>query len=151
MNKQKIMTWALPALLMSGVFFELMPGSVTYYAADASKIPDGVWTFFTPPTESMAASCLVLAGIVTMASMVLALVAACFKKQGLYKVTAWCSLGGGALAAVPYMTATAEEVLQPNVVVLLILMVCWLLALALDKKKDVQEKAEPKGRRLKNK
>lgn len=148
MNTQKIMKWALPALLMSGLFFEIMPGSVSYHAKNVVTIPEKAWSFFAPPTEGMAASCLIFAGVATAIAMVLALVALCFKKKDLYKLTGWCSLAAGAFAAVPYMVATEEELLQPNVVVLLILMACWLLAMALDKKKDENEKAEPKGRRL---
>lgn len=148
MNKQKIMKWALPALLMSALTFEMMPGSVSYHAKGIVVIPEAAWSFFAPPTEGMAASCLILAGTATIIAMVLALVALCFKKKDLYKLTGWCSLAAGAFAAVPYMVATEEELLQPNVVVLLLLMASWLLAMALDKKKDTEEKAAPKGRRL---
>ena len=148
MKKQRIMKWALPALLMSGLVFELMPGSVGYYAKGVATIPEAAWSFFSPPVEGMAASCLMLAGVATIAAMVLALVALCFKKGDLYKLTAWCSLAAGSLTAIPYIVATEEELLQPNVVVLLILVTCWLLAMALDKKKDAPEKAESKGRRL---
>ena len=148
MNKQKIMKWALPALLLSALTFELMPGSVAYHAKDVATVPEAAWNFFSLPVEGMAASCLMLAGAATIIAMVLALVALCFKKNDLNKLIGWCSLAAGALASVPYMVATEEELLQPNVVVLLILMACWLLAVALDKKKDAEEKAEPKGRRL---
>ncbi len=148
MNKQKIMKWALPALLMSGFFFEIMPGSVTYYAKEAVTIPEAAWNFFTSPVQGMAASCLILAGVATIIAMVLALVALCFKKNDLYKLIGWCSLAAGAFAAVPYMVATEEELLQPNVVVLLILMACWLLAMALDKKKEASGEEKMTGRRL---
>ena len=147
MNKQKFMKWALPALLMSGVVFEFMPGSVQYYAKDLVADPEAAWNFFSPPVQSTAASCLGAAGVVTLAAMVLALVAACSKKHGLYKLIAWCCLGGGALAAVPYITAADGELLQPNVVVLLILVVSWLLSLALDKQ-GAQDQAATEGRRL---
>ncbi len=149
MNKQKVMKWVLPALLMSALTFELMPGSVNYYAKGVATLPETAWNFFNLPTQDMAASCLILAGTVTLIAMVLALVALCFKKKDMYKLISWCSLAAGSLAAVPYIVATAEELLQPNVVVLLILVAAWLLALALDKGKDAVEKAEPKNRRLK--
>lgn len=148
MNKQRIMKWALPALLMSALFFELMPGSVQYYAKDVAVIPEGTWNFFAVPVEGTAASCLPIAGIATLVAVILAVVALCFKKNNLYRLTGWCAVAAGAFAAVPYMVATEEELMQPNVVVLLLLVVCWLLAMALDKKKDAPEKAEPKGRRL---
>ena len=38
MNKQKILKWSLPALVMSAMTFELLPGSVIYYAKDMSAI-----------------------------------------------------------------------------------------------------------------
>lgn len=147
MNKQKIMKWALPALLMSCLTFEIMPGSVNYYAKGAATIPEGAWSFFSLPIEGMAASCLMLAGVVTVIAMVLALAALCFKKDKLYKTISWCSLAASAFAAVPYMVATEEELLQPNVVVLLILVVSWLLAMALDKK-NTQAEAKKPARRL---
>lgn len=148
MNKQKIMKWALPALLMSAMTFEIMPGSVQYYAKDPAKALEGAWTFFTPPVEGMAGSCLPLAGVVTFAAMVLALVAACFKKGNLYKTVGWCCLGGGALSAMPYIQPVADAVVQPNVAVMLILLVCWLLAMHMDKKKAEMEGEEITGRRL---
>jgi di/tricarboxylate transporter len=127
MNKQKIMKWALPALLMSAMTFEIMPGSVQYYTKNSAMAPEGTWTFFAPPVEGMAGSCLTLAGVVTFVAMVLALVAACFKKANLYKTVGWCCLGGGALSAMPYIQPVADAVVQPNVAVMLILLVCWLL------------------------
>lgn len=148
MKKTNWMKWALPALLMSAVTFEMLPGSVQYYAKDFVAAPEAAWNFFSPPVQSTAASCLSVAGVVTLVALVLALVSACFQKR-LYQVTGWCALAAATLAAVPYMTATEEELLQPNVVVLLVLMASWLLALALDKKKDAQDQPESKGRRLK--
>ena len=147
MNKQKVMKWALPALLMSALTFELMPGSVNYYAKGVATLPETAWNFFNLPTQDMAASCLILAGTVTLIAMVLALVALCFKKKDMYKLISWCSLAAGSLAAVPYIVATAEELLQPNVVVLLILVAAWLLALALSKKNE-QKNDLPQSKHL---
>jgi hypothetical protein len=59
-----------------------------------------------------------------------------------------CSLGAGALAAAPYLTNTADVFVQPNVVVLLLLLACWLIAMSLDKKKDAEEGKKPQGKRL---
>ena len=147
MNKQKIMKWALPALLMSALTFELMPGSVNYFAKGVATLPETAWNFFQLPTEGMAASCLTLAGAVTFLAMVLALVALCFKKKNMYKLISWCSLGAGSLASIPYLTGTAEELLQPNVVILLILVAAWLLALALSKKNE-QKNDLPQSKHL---
>lgn len=148
MNKQKIMKWALPALLMSAMTFELMPGSVGYYAKDMVTAPEGgAWNFFNTPVEGMVGSCLILCGIVTFAAMVIAIAAACMKKKGLYRTIGWCSLGAGALAAVPYLTNTADVFVQPNVMVLLLLLACWLMAMSLDKK-NAEEGKKPQGKRL---
>ena len=144
MNKRKMIKWALPALLMSALTFELMRHSV---ATDLLMIPENVCNFFSPPGEGMAASCLTLAGVATVIAMVLALVALCFKKD-LYKLIGWCSLAAASLASVPYMVQTEEVFMRPNVVIIIILTVCWLLAMVLDKKKDAEEKAKSKGRRL---
>lgn len=149
MNKQKIMKWALPALLMSAMTFELMPGSVGYFGKDMVSIPEGTThNFFAPPVQGTEGSCLILCGVVTFVAMVIAIAAACMKKKGLYRTIGWCSLGAGALAAVPYLTNTADVFVQPNVMVLLLLLACWLMAMSLDKKKDEQEGEKPKGRRL---
>lgn len=148
MEKQKIMKWALPALLMSAMTFELMPGSVKCYTNDAASATEAAaYNFFTVVSDSVGASCLPIAGVLTFVTMVLALIAACLKKRGLYKLICWCSLGTGALAAVPYVVATEETMLQPNVIIILILTGCWLLAMALEKSKDQQEKIQ-QGRRL---
>ena len=40
MNKQKIMKWALPGLLMSAVTFELMPGNVGCFVKDMISPPE---------------------------------------------------------------------------------------------------------------
>lgn len=148
MKKYKILKWSLPALVMSAMTFELMPGSVNYYAKGVATLPETAWNFFQLPTEGMAASCLTLAGAVTFLAMVLALVALCFKKKNMYKLISWCSLGAGSLASVPYLTGTAEELLQPNVVILLLLLGAWLVAMALDKKKDAKDEKRPAGRHL---
>ena len=142
--KKKLMKWALPALLMSALTFEIMPGSVACYGSAA---PEGTWNFFTLPVEGTPAACLVLAAAATFVAMVLALVAACFKKDKLYILTSWCSLGGATLAAMPYTSGSAELFVQPNVVVLLILMVCWLLAMSEDKKSGSQEESRSALRR----
>jgi len=148
MNKQKIMKWALPALLMSAMTFELMPGSVGYFGKDMVTAPEGgAWNFFNTPVEGMVGSCLILCGIVTFAAMVMAIVAACMKKQGLYRAIGWFSLGAGALGAVPYLDNTADVFVQPNVMVLLLLLACWLIAMSLDKK-NAEEGKKPQGKRL---
>ena len=149
MNKQKIMKWALPALLMSAMTFELMPGSVGFYTKDTVAAPEGTtYNFFTPPVQGTVGSCLILCGVVTFVAMVIAIAAACMKKKGLYRTIGWCSLGAGALAAAPYITNTADAFVQPNVIVFILLLACWLMAMSLDKKKDEQEGEKPKGRRL---
>jgi len=142
--KKKLMKWALPALLMSALTFEIMPGSVACYGSTA---PEGTWNFFTFPIEGTAAACLVLAAAATFAAMVLALVAACFKKYKLHGFTGWCCLAAAALAAVPYTAGSEELFVQPNVVVLLILVVCWLLAMSADKKSASREEKGPALRR----
>lgn len=148
MNKQKIMKWALPALLMSAMTFELLPGSVNYHAKEVVQIPEAAWNFLTPPTQGMTASCLTLAVVATFAGMVLALVAACRKKHNLYTVIGWCSLAAGALASAPYMMQSTEEFVQPNVIILLLLIVSWLLAMYLNKKKDAKQEDSTAGPRL---
>lgn len=148
MKKQKIMKWALPALLMSAMTFELLPGSVKVFTKELVTSPESAgWNFFTVEAETVAASCLPVAGMVTMVTMILALVCACFKKASFYKTVAWCSLAAGALTAVPYIAASETEFIQPNVIVMLILIGCWLLAVSLDKNKDKAEE-EYQGRRL---
>ena len=107
MNKLKFIKWALPGLLLSCVLFETMPGSVGYFSKDLVTIPEGtVWNFFSPPVEGLAGSCLLLAGVVTIAAFVLAVAAACLHKDKLYNLISWCSLGAGALASAPYMVDT---------------------------------------------
>lgn len=148
MKKRNILKWSLPALVMSAMTFELLPGSVQYYAKDFVADPEAAWNFFSPPVQSAAASYLSAAGLATAVALVLALAATCFGKTAAYKWTSWCSLAAGALTAMPYVSATADAFLQPNVVILLLLMAAWLVAMALDKKKDSQEKEKTKGRRL---
>lgn len=149
MNKQKIMKWALPALLMSAMTFELMSGSVRVFTKDLVNVPESTgYNFFTVEAESLAASCLPIAGVVTFVAFVLALVSACVHKCRFYKATFWCSLGAGALSAVPYLSSSEEMFVQPNVIVLLILVACWLLAGALDKKKDTVQENMPQGPHL---
>lgn len=147
MNKQKILKWALPALLMSAMTFEIMPGSVAYHASESVQTPEAAWNFFTVPVQGMLLTCLTVAAFATFISMILALIALCFKKP-LYKISGWCSLGAGALTAVPYMTASAEEFVQPNVVILLVLMASWLIAMHLNKRQNQDENGATKGNRL---
>ena len=142
MNKQKVMKWALPALLMSAMTFEIMPGSISYFTNDGSAIPEGTWNFFSIPVEGMATSCLALTGALTLVAMLLALVAACFKKQNLYNMTGWCCLGAAAFAAAPYIAKPEGGVMMPNVIVLIILTVSWLLAMAMHKQ-AVQAEEKP--------
>ncbi len=149
MNKQKIMKWALPALLMSAMTFELMAGSVRVFTKDLVNVPESTgYNFFTVEAENLAASCLPIAGVVTFAAFVLALVSACIQKRRFYRATSWCSLAAGALTAVPYVSSTEDVFVQPNVIVLLILVGCWLLAGVLDKKKNVVEENAPQGPHL---
>lgn len=147
MNKQKFMKWALPALLMSGMVFEIMPGSVSYYAKDAAENAEAAWNFFSVPVEGMAASCLPVAGVVTFAALLLALAAAFFHKEQFYRIIGWLCLAAGALASAPYLMRPTDEFLQPNVVILLILTASWLLAMALDKRK-AQAETDTLGSRL---
>ena len=146
MNRQKIMKWALPALLLSAMTFEIMPGSVSH-SADLAAGEEILWNFFSMPTQGMATSCLMLAGVLTLATAVLALVATFLTKKNLYRLVGYCSLGSAALASVPYIVA-AEELLFPNVVILLILTCSWLLALFLDKHKENEKEEKFTGRRL---
>lgn len=146
MNRQKIMKWALPALLLSAMTFEIMPGSVSH-SADLAAGEEILWNFFSLPTQGMATSCLMLAGVLTLATAVLALVATFLTKKNLYRLVGYGSLGSAALASVPYLAA-AEKALFPNVVVILILTCSWLLAMLLDKQKEDNKKEKITGRRL---
>ncbi len=149
MNKNKVMKWALPALAMSAMTFELLPGSVGYYAKDVVAAPENtVFNFFTVKAETVAASCLPLAGLVTFVVLALALVAVCFKKPGLYGTIGWCSLGAAVLSAMPYIIQAETVFLQPNVVVILLLCGCWLLAQSLSKKCPADAEQPKQGRRL---
>ena len=148
MNKEKILKWALPALLLSCLTFELLPGSVSYYVNNELVLSDTPWNFFNLPNEGMASSCLVIAGMITVVVIFLAFVAVCFRKKSLYRTISWCSLAGGAFTAGPYMTAAEGKLLQPNVMVMLLLLGCWLLAMRQDKHKDDEKNDQPKGRRL---
>ena len=135
MNKQKMMKFALPALLMSALTFACLPGSVTYYGP---VVPDKMMNFFDVQVDHPAAGFLPMAGVVTVLGMVLALVAAFSKKHKPFNLISWCSLGAAALTAAPYMVTQEGAFLQPNVIVTLILSVCWLLAM-LQHKKDGKE------------
>jgi hypothetical protein len=46
------------------------------------------------------------------------------------------------------MTASEEEFVQPNVVILLILMASWLIAMHLNKRQNQDENGATKGNRL---
>lgn len=146
MKKQTILKWALPALLASAMSFELIPGSVRCYAADQVAAPETVYNFFTLGMDSTGAACLPIAGMLTMVALLLSLVALFLKKR-IYRLIGWLTLAGGAFCAVPYVAATAQELIQPNVVVLFLLCLCWGLAMYLDKQKAAVEEP-PVGRRL---
>ena len=79
--------------------------------------------------------------------MVLAIAAACLKKQGIYRAIGWCSLGACALAAAPYLTNTPDVFVRPNVMVFILLLACWLMAMSLDKK-TMEEEKKSTGKRL---
>lgn len=147
MKAQKALKWFLVALLMSAMTFELLPGSVQYYAKGATT-ETAAYNFFTVEMQSVAASCLPIAGIATFVLLILGLVAACFKKVGLYKIVRWGSLGTAALAAMPYVAVSENEFLQPNVMVILIMTGCWLLAASVDKQKNSPAEGAYQGRRL---
>ena len=144
MKYQKILKFALPALLMSALTFEIMPGSVRYYSASA---PEMLLNFFN--LENLAASgYLILASYATVVAVILALVAAFSKKHPIFKAVSWCALIAAALTAAPYMMPQEEGFLQPNVIVTVLLTACWLIALLMDKHKNTQENAENHGPRL---
>ena len=144
MKKQKLMKWALPALLLSAMTFELLPGSVICYE-NTSAIR--AFNFYTTEAPGMAASYLSAAGLVTAVAVVLAF-AAMFSKTPLYRLTGWFSLAAAALAAMPYVQLSENAVVQPNVVILLLLMGAWLMAMLLQKKKDDKKEEQNIGRRL---
>lgn len=145
MNKQKILKFALPALLMSALMFESMPGSVRWYGPSA---PEMLLNFFNIQTDLLAASCLPLAGYVTVVALVLALVVAFSKKHTPFKAVSWCSLAAAALSGAPYLAAQEGTLIQPNVIVTVLLTACWLIALYLDKNKNKEETASAHGPRL---
>ena len=146
MKKYKILKWFLPALVMSAMTFELLPGSVIYYAKDLSAIE--AFNFFTASSEAMGAPYLSAAGLVTALALILAMAASCFGKTSVYKWTSWSALAAGALASMPYIVQSEDGFLQPNVVILLLLLGAWLVAMALDKKKDAKDEKRPAGRHL---
>lgn len=144
MNKQKIMKLALPALLMSALIFQAMPGSVRYYGA---SVPEKLLNFFN--LENLpAAGYLVLASYATALAMVLAMVTAFSKKHQPLRLVSWCALIAGALTTAPYVIAQNGELLQPNVIITILLTGCWLLAFYMDKQKAKQDNAPDQGRRL---
>lgn len=90
MKTKKALKWALVALLMSAMTFELLPGSVKYYEKASAAVSEATaYNFFTAQIVSTATACLPLAGVLTFILLVLALVAACFPKKGLYKILKW--------------------------------------------------------------
>lgn len=144
MKYHKLLKFALPALLMSALMFELLPGSVRFYG---SSIPEKLLNFFN--LENLpAASYLILAGYATAIAVILALVAAFSKKHPIFKAVSWCSLAAAALTAAPYVMTQEDGFLQPNVMVTLLLTACWLIALLLDKNKNKPENTENHGPRL---
>lgn len=144
MKYHKLLKFALPALLMSALMFELMPGSVRFYG---TSVPEKVLNFFNL-ADLPAGGYLVLAGYVTGLAVILALVAAFSRKHPIFKAVSWSSLAAAALAAAPYAMPQDAGLLQPNVVVLLLLTGCWLIALLLDKNKNTPENTENQGPRL---
>lgn len=144
MKYQKILKFALPALLMSALMFEVMPGSVRFYGAAAQEMLLNFFNLSNLP----AAGYLILAGYATVVAVILALVAAFSKKHPIFKAVSWCTLIAAALTAAPYMMPQEEGFLQPNVIVTILLTACWLIALLLDKRKNNQENAEKHGPRL---
>lgn len=144
MKSQKFWRFALAALLLSAFVFETMPGSVRHLGI---HIPEAVYNFFTLTGEEPAAALLPLAGYATVVAAVLALVAAFSKKRPIFKAVGWCSLIAAALTAMPYVMQAENTYLQPNVLITILLTVCWLIAMMLDKKKDAQQTTE-EGPRL---
>ncbi len=148
MNKTKLWKIAMPALLASALVFETMPGSVREYTAAESGITTVSANFFTVQSQHPAVMCLPLAGTLTMAVLILALVAAFSKKNGLLKAVYWISLAAATLTAVPYMMQSEGISLQPNVIVTTLLFAVWFIAWMLERKgRTGGEKAE-EGRRL---
>ena len=146
MKKYKILKWSLPALVMSAMTFELLPGSVIYYAKDMSAIE--AFNFFTASAKAMGAPYLSAAGLVTALALILAMAASCFGKTSVYKWTSWSALAAGALASMPYIVRSEDGSLQPNVVILLVLMASWLIAMHLNKRQNQAENGATKGNRL---
>ena len=144
MKYQKILNYILPALLMSAMTFELMPGSVRFYGLSA---PEKLLNFFN--LENLpAASYLILAGYATVVALILALVAAFSKKHPIFKAVSWCALIAASLTAAPYVMPQEDGLLQSNVIVTVLLTACWLIALLLDKQKNSQENEKNHGPRL---
>ena len=145
MKIQKILKLALPALLLSALVFEWMPGSVRYYTQSAEAVS---YHFFNIQTEHPTTGYLILAGYATIVAVILALVAAFSKKRQPLKVLSWCCLAAAALTGTPYMMPREGMLLQPNVIVTLLLTACWLIALFLDKNKNKEEATTAQGPRL---
>ncbi len=145
MKNPKFWKMALPALLLSALMFETMPGSVGVFGQVAT--PETVYNFFNLQAEHPAAACLPLAGLVTAVTAILALVGLFSKKVSAHKAVCWGSLVAAALTAVPYMVPSEGVLLQPNVIITILLSLCWLAAFLQDKKEEKTETAEP-GRRL---
>lgn len=144
MKYRKILKFSLPALLMSALMFEIMPGSVRFYG---SSVQEKLLNFFNLENLPTAAY-LILAGYATVIAVILALVAAFSKKHPIFKAVSWCALIAAALTAAPYMMPQEDGFLQPNVIVTVLLTACWLIALLLDKHKNNQENTEKHGPRL---
>ena len=148
MKNLKFWKFSLPALLMSAFSFEIIPGSVRYFAAGMVQIPEAAYHFFNLQVEHPAAACLPLAGVVTFVAMGMALVAAFSKKHPIFKLVSWTSLAAAAFTAVPYVVLTEGIFVQPNVIVTILLTACWLIAMMLEKNKNVPPEEKPKGIRL---
>ncbi len=145
MKNPKLWKMALPALLLSALMLETMPGSVGVFGQVA--IPETAYNFFDLQANHPAASCLPLAGLVTGVTAILALLGLFSKKVNAFKAVSWGSLVAAALTAVPYMVPSEGVMLQPNVIITILLSGCWLIAFLQDKKQEKTETAEP-GRRL---
>ncbi len=146
MKNNTISKMALPALMMSALMFQLLPGSVRVLGM--VSIPEAAYNFFSLPMDHPAALCLPLAGMITVAAFILSMVATFSKNHPVFKATAWCALCAAALSAAPYIVQAEDIFLQPNVIVIILLTGCWLIAMNKNKKKDTQQGTEATGPRL---
>ncbi len=147
MKNLNIWKFTLPALLMSALVFELLPGSVRSVGAGADEMAY-YYNFFDVQSAHPAALCLPLAGMVTVVAIALSLVASFSVTRPVYKATAWCALAAAALSAAPYIVQAEGIYLHPNVMATLLLSICWLLAMGMDRKKPAKREPEKTGPRL---